>query len=186
MKSLETIQKVSKFAKILSKIVFVFCTIGLILIIIGAIGVSMIDLNALIDSKILSIVDLPDYNFSKAAVYDALMIGAIGLICEMFVAKKSINYFKFELEEGTPFTEESADKIKKLGITVIVAPIIATIISIIGHVLIEKLIGNVGEIDVNYEISLTMGLIYLFLSAVFRYGASLSKKETKKSKKTEK
>lgn len=185
MKSLETIQKVSKFAKILSKIVFVFCTIGLIFIIIGAIGVSRLDVNSLINKDELSFVELPDFNLSRAAVYDALMIGAIGLLCEMYISKKSIDYFKFELEEGTPFTEESANRIKKLGINVIVAPIIATFISVIGHVLISKLTGDVGEVNIHYEISLTMGLVFLFLSAVFRYGSSLEKKTPKNSKNEE-
>ena len=153
---------------------------------IGAVCVSTIDLSSIINKDAISFVDIPDLNMSKGAIYDALMVGAIGLLCEMYIAKKAVDYFTFELEEGTPFTEEGANKIKKLGINIIVAPIIATVISTICHVIISKLMDNVGDIDINYEISLTMGLVFLFLSAVFRYGASLEKKGTKKPRKTKK
>ena len=186
MKSLETIQKVAKFGKILSKIVFIFCFIGLIFTLIGAISVSMLDINSIINDESFTFIEAREKSISKGAIYDDLIIGSIALICEMYIAKKALNYFKFELEEGTPFTEESANKIKKLGITVIIAPIIATIISAIGHVIITKLMGNVGDVDINYDISLAMGLVFLFLSAVFRYGASLEKKETKKTSKAKK
>lgn len=181
MKSLETIQKVANFGKILSKIVFIFCFVGLIFTLIGAISVSMLDINSIINDGSFSFIKSNEEYISKGIIYDDLIISSIALICEMYIAKKALNYFEFELEEGTPFTEESANRIKKLGITVIIAPIIATIISAIAHVIITKLMGNAGDVDINYSISLAMGLFFLFLSAVFRYGASLEKKETKKA-----
>ncbi len=176
MKSLETIQKVSKFGKIFSKIVYVLCLVAVIILVISAVGVVLFG-DQIVNTQdiVLPFVEKTDINISKAFICDALMVAIVGLLSEMYIAKKANEYFKFELELGTPFTNESADKMKKLGLTVIIVPIIATIISVIAHIVISKLLGNSGDIDINYDISLTMGLVFLFLSAVFRYGASLNK-----------
>lgn len=181
MKSLETIQKISKFGKIVSKIIFTLCFVALIIFFVAGLCVVTLPANIEITKDNLPFLETNNIKFSKNGVYDTLIVASIGVIAEMYIAKKAEKYFEFELQEGTPFTEESANKIRKLGIIIIVAPIIASLISFIIHIVIAKLFGDVGEIELNYDISLTMGLFFLFLSAVFRYGAHLKNNENEKN-----
>ena len=173
MESLKTIQKVSKIGKVFSKVIFILCLVSLIVFVIGGLCVYLLPSNIEITKDSLPFLEESNINVSKNSVYDALIVASIGVITALIVAKKAEEYFEFELQEGTPFTEEGAKKIKKLGLTVIFAPIIASIVSLIIHIIIKALLGDVGEIEINYDVSITMGLVFLFLSAVFRYGAAL-------------
>ena len=173
MESLKTIQKLSKLGKILSKIVYVFCLVGLILCIVGGLGLIFIpETFEIANIKIHGLID-SNFNFSKEIIYAALIIGIIELACEMYISKQSQKYFEYELEEGTPFTEEGANKIKRLGLIVIFIPLVASFISALGFEIAKQAMNFTGKLDINFDISLTLGIAFLILSAIFKYGSSL-------------
>lgn len=182
MESLKTIQKVSKFGKVFCKIIFILCLVSLIIFLIAGLCVYLLPNDIELNKNSLSFLEANNLNFSKNSAYDTLAIASIGVITAMFVLKKAEDYFTFELQEGTPFTEESAKKIKELGIIVILAPIVATVVSLIVHAIIQTIFGDVGEIEFNYDVSVTMGFVFLFLSAVFKYGASLKENNKEEEK----
>ena len=190
MDSLNTIQKVAKFGKIVSKIVYVLCFVSFIILLITSLGIWELPNTISISGKDIPFIEgLDDTNvtLSKATIFDQLINSAILLIGELYLAYKALKYFEFELEEGTPFTFKSAEKMKNLGILVITVPIIASLVALIAHIIIQSMLNNVTEFNSNLDISLTMGLFFLFLSAVFRYGATLALKgKDDKEEKTEK
>ena len=196
MDSLQTIQKVAKFGKIFSKIVYVLCLISFIILLITSIGIWQLPNTITISGKNIPFIenlDNKNIELSKATIFDQLINSCILLIGELYLAYKALKYFEFELEEGTPFTFKGAEKMKNLGILVITVPIIAALIALIAHIIIKTMLNNVTEFDTNFNISLTMGLFFLFLSAVFRYGASLALRgkeeageKVKKTRKTKK
>ena len=197
MKSLETIQKVAKFGRTISKIIYTISLVCLIVLIIVGFAFYSIPKNIKLSSKQIAAItgidtseeiandDGKEISFSKEKVagrlYCQLAITCIVLISEMFIFKKAQHYFEFELKEGTPFTDNGAKKIKELGILVIAVPIVASVISSIIYLILRATLHDVGEFDIDFKISLSFGLFLLFLSAVFRYGASLKNKEEQKN-----
>ena len=90
------------------------------------------------------------------------------------------------MKEGQPFASGIADKIRKLGWTVLVTGAIAEIGGMITSIFelrayqIDKIVsaGPVSEISYNYGFRLWFvfaALIIFFLSYVFRYGEALQK-----------
>ena len=67
MESLKTIQKISKLGKIVSKIIYIFCIVGLILCIIGGLGLTFIPDNLEIAN--LKIHGLIESNFDFSIEY---------------------------------------------------------------------------------------------------------------------
>ena len=188
MKSLETIQKVAKFCKIFSKIAYVFCIISIIFLIIAGITALSMPNTITFNSKQLLIFDESenlDVEFSRSTFFDQCVVAAIIVIGELYLAKKAIKYFEFELEEGTPFTNKSANEIKNLGILTIAVPIIVSLVALIAHIIIKAVMENVADFEANIDISLSLGLFLLFLSAVFRYGASLTEAKSENTEEKE-
>ena len=100
MKSLETIQKVAKFCKIFSKIAYVFCIISIIVLIIAGITALSMPNTITFNSKQLLIFDESenlDVEFSRSTFFDQCVVAAIIVIGELYLAKKAIKYFEFEL-----------------------------------------------------------------------------------------
>lgn len=85
------------------------------------------------------------------------------------------NYFKMEQADGTPFTEQGADRLKRLGIRCIwisvVAAILAAAVATLQGAADAGAIGNSTEVIV--------GIALILTSMVFRYGAELEQKTQK-------
>ena len=83
---------------------------------------------------------------------------------------KSLEGTKEQPEMGTPFTAESVERVKKIGIYSIVMPTIQNVVVYICGVLIKM---N-GLKDINFEVrGFIFGIIVLCLAYVFSYGVNL-------------
>lgn len=82
-------------------------------------------------------------------------------------------YFKAEQGEGTPFTHSGANRVKSLGVKIIVMPIVATIISTV----IYGCFGVEPSAEWNNAASVILGIILILFAQVFHYGAELEKEE---------
>ena len=83
-------------------------------------------------------------------------------------------YFKVEQAEGTPFTANGAELLKKLGIRCIYVPIVAVAaVAVVGLCLTMPELdgGLIGNLP-----GLIVGLVLLLVSLIFRYGAELEEK----------
>ena len=186
MKNLKTLQTLSKMGKILSRIAFVFAIIGACGCIIGLLSVtfgngSAIKIGGVTLHSMLAISD--NYNLkSVSAVLAAWLIVCAG---EAVLAKFAEIYFKNELTVGTPFTQEGAKELKRLGIMTIAVPIGCAVLAEIvqgiaaGFMNVEA----TGWMDMHYdnEASVVLGIMFLVGSVICSYGAELSgeKQETK-------
>lgn len=78
-------------------------------------------------------------------------------------------YLKTEQAEGTPFTENGANLIRRLGIRCIWMPIVAIVIVSVITVCLG--VGRGG--DISNLPSVVTGIVLILASLIFRYGAEL-------------
>lgn len=88
-----------------------------------------------------------------------------------------ISFMKFEAKEGTPFTEKCADKLKKLGISIIVCSGVCSTVQ--AAILSMYHITN-ASCEVFEEF--TLGIVFIIVSMILRYGATLKSDSTNKPK----
>ena len=115
-----------------------------------------------------------------------MLIGAILTSAAVWYCLRVLREILAPMKEGQPFASGIADKIRKLGWTVLVTGAIAEIGGMITSVFelrayqLDKLLnqGPVSEISFNYGFKVWFifaALIIFFLSYVFRYGEALQK-----------
>lgn len=168
-KSLKTIQRVSKFLKILCNILFVLCLIGLILCILCGAGVwALQDISyegqtlqqSLLRETGMSVMDCVSV-FAGASVY---------CLVYCIIYRKAIKYLKMEIADGTPFTLAGAKQLKALGWLTILLPILAGFAIAFCFYWFNF---NADNLDVLISSDIVTGIILLFASVVFKYGAEV-------------
>ncbi|MBE6577719.1 MAG: hypothetical protein E7653_06235 [Ruminococcaceae bacterium] len=166
-KNLSNILTVFKVVKVLAQVVFVFSIIGCAGCVLGLMTLPMA--GAMIPTGLLSEVGL-----DLLSAYQACIVGAIVCVGELIFAIFAKRYFKNVLDAGTPFTFDGAKESFRLGIASIIisaaTSVIAGIVSL-GFLAFSSPLST--ESDASVTFSLTTGLIFLFLSMVFKHGAEL-------------
>ena len=169
MKTLQTIQKTFRVFQILAKIAFVFSVIGASFCAVGA-------LCAVVwytGGQVFTLFGEPVTVFASGeGVNQALAVllsDLILLVTEAFLLGFAGGYFKTEQAEGTPFTENGANLMKKLGIRCIWMPIVAMVIASV----ITVCLGAERSGDVSNLPSVVTGIVLILASLIFRYGAEL-------------
>ena len=125
MKSLKAIQVLSKIGKILSTIVYICCMIGAItcavcvglFAVYGEKAIQQTKENAiqLSDKSVIEAIEKIDLPY----IITAMVIGAVFCAASAVVAKFAQNYFKHELEDGTPFTMRGAKELTFIIVSLI-------------------------------------------------------------------
>lgn len=175
MKSLITVQKISKVFSILAKIGYIFAIVGTVISLIG--GVALLCAPQLIDY----IADLPmperteidklvkELESNKVGI--GLIASSIVLIGQTVAAWFTVRYFKNELTDGTPFTHRGAKELLKVGIINLAVPLGALCIAAV----INAIVKTDDLFYHSYDIS--AGITMILLSFVFHYGADLAEGE---------
>ncbi len=178
MKSLNTIQKLSKIGKILSKIGFVLSVVGFCGCIVGLLSLSLgngglvklgsVTLHGLIPAEYGS-------NFkSVAAALSGWLIVCAG---EAVRAKFGEVYFQNELNAGTPFTLAGAKELQRLGILTLAIPTGCAVVgSIVEGIVADFMkVAQASAMDSCFdnEASIVLGILLLVGSLLCRYGAEL-------------
>ncbi len=168
MKSLKTVQTASKVLCIFEFISFICTIIGAAGALVG--GISLLCMPYL--GK-----DIVDMIISEAGMENTTQLG-IALIAEcIYMAGIAVamgfthEYFKHELEDGTPFTYSGAKKLFRTGIINIAVPLGAFIVSSMISVFV-----NTNESALSNELSITSGIAMILFSFVFKYGADVLNK----------
>ena len=99
----------------------------------------------------------------------ALLSAAVMTLTDGVLFLFAWQYLKAEEAAGTPFTVSGADTVKKLGIRIIVLPLVAVIISAV----IYGCFGLTPDVDISSGGCVITGGVLILVSLIFRYGAEL-------------
>lgn len=165
MKTLNTIQKVCNVFRILSKIAMIlsFVWAGLSLVGVacvialknGAVGLSPETLMYLTDSSTI------------AEMLSVLFVDFIFGLVDGKLFFLAYRYFCKETADGTPFTSDGAEQLKKLGIKTIVFPLVSIILAGI----IYGICGAEGTENLSNGSFVLLGIAMILFSLVLRCGA---------------
>ena len=172
MKSLQTIQKTFRFFQILTKIAFVFSIVGAAICAVGVLC-SAVWYNG---GQVFSLFGEPVTIFSSGKglnqVLAVLLSDMVLLTADAILLGFAGGYFKTEQADGTPFTENGANLLRKLGIRCIWMPIVAVVIASV----ITVCLGAERSGDISNFPSLVTGIVLILSSLIFRYGAELEQR----------
>lgn len=178
MKTLPIIQTLCKIGKIISKIVYICGIIGLCGCGVGILALLIGDEYIKIGGVPLKSILQTQAGISLGTVWSAIFAGMILCAGEAVVAKLACNYFGHELKAGTPFTAEGAKELLLLGVHTIWIPTVAAVLAQVAHKIISVLWGNVEPMALESGDSAALGVMFIVVSLLCRYGAEL--KEEKK------
>lgn len=178
MKSLHTIQRLSKVGKVLSKIAFIFSVIGFCGCIAGLLSLrfgngSLIKIGGVTLHGLIS----EEYGYNIKSISATLSGWMIVCAGEAVLAKFAEGYFKNELKAETPFTLAGAKELQRLGILTLAIP---TGCAVAGSI-VEGIIAGFMEtekaaaMDMYFDnaTSIVLGIMFIFGSLLCRYGAEL-------------
>ena len=172
MKSLQTIQKTFRVFQILTKIAFVFSIVGASICAVGA----LCAMAWYTGGQVFGLFGEPVTIFASGEGLNQtlaeLLSDLILLVTEAILLAFAGRYLKTEQDEGTPFTENGANLIRKLGIRCIWMPIVAIVIASV----ITVCLGVERSGDVSNLPSVVTGIVLILASLIFRYGAELEEK----------
>ena len=174
MKSLQTIQTLSKLGKVLSKINYIFCMIGAIGCAVGLASLPFADQGIFkIGGVSIHGLIVNDAGIDLTSLYPA-MTGAM-ILCsgQMVLAKFAKNYFVHELAAGTPFTLEGAKELQRLGILTICIPLGCLIVAEIVSGIIAGFLNCDDLLNLEGGDSVALGIMFIVMSVLCRYGAEL-------------
>lgn len=178
MTKLETIQKVFGVFKIIAKIGMIVCYVVAGLAIAG--GIIYLSNGEVAFFKLGdTTIYLPFVYHLNANTADnvkigwTLLSGGLGALFEGILLTFAYRYFSLEQKEGTPFTENGAKSLLKLGILSIVLSAVEASVRCV----IYKIV-NIPEAIENFSSALgvILGVCLILFSIVAKYGAELEQK----------
>lgn len=173
-KTLPNILTVFKVVRIIAKVVFILCIIGGIGCLLGLLTLPMA--GALAESILF------DEGVDLSTAYLECIVGTIACIGEAVFAFLAERYFKRVINAGTPFTFESSKEIFRLGIISIIISVATSIIAGIFEFAIVMLsTAEFVESEMSASVSISTGLIFLFLSLIFKHGAEIQQAYAEKT-----
>ena len=173
MKTLQTVQKTFRVFQILAKIAFIFSIVGAALCAVGA----LCAVSGLTFGTGLTVFGQPVMSYGSSSVnyvLAALLSDMVILIGDAILLGFTGRYLALEQAEGTPFTENGANTLRRLGIRYIYIPIVTAVIA---SVIIVAFDAEPGR-DISNLPELTTGIALIITSLIFRYGAELEQKSS--------
>lgn len=174
MNSLTTIQKTFHVFQILTKVAMILCFVGAGLCLLGLLcGVVWYCGGTVVGADQAALYRLTASNGLREVIA-ACLTGFILTLTDGVLFAFVMRYFMAEQADGTPFTQQGAVRIRRLGIRTIVFPMVAAILCAIVCSLCD-LPRNTGG-DWNNFSSVALGVGLILTSLIFRYGADLEEK----------
>lgn len=171
MKTLQTIQKTFRVFRILTKIAFIFSIVGAAVCAVGA----LCSVAGLTGGSGLTVFGQPVMSYGSSSVnyvLAALLSDMVILIGDAVLLGFTGRYLILEQAEGTPFTENGSNTLRRLGIRYIYIPIVTAVVA---SVIIVAFDAEPGR-DLSNLPELTTGIALIITSLIFRYGAELEQK----------
>lgn len=176
MKTLQTIQKTCGVFQMLTKVAEILCIVGAAFCAVATLCAAVWNNGG----QVFSIMGEPIELFLEERflqTYGKLLVMNFMLTADAVLFGFAHSYLKSEQADGTPFTEQGAERLKKLGIRCIYIPIIAIAVSNV----IADWQGLTETGDISNGSSVAIGIILILTSLIFRYGAELEKNRTENS-----
>lgn len=178
MKTLNTIQTLSKIGKILSKIVYICCIVGFCGCVAGIIAMSVGSNVIKLGGMTLHGIIEAEAGIGLETVLAAITVGMILSIGEFYISRMAYRYFDNELKAGTPFTEDGAKELMHLGISVIWVPVLTMVLAQVAQVIFSQFSENIEDFNLDGFSSVALGVMLIVMSLLCKYGAELAKKES--------
>lgn len=174
-KTLKAIQVLSKIGSIICKIVFICCLIGAICCAAGIVTFAFIPGDLKVGDVTFHALIEEEADISIGTVYAAMAVGTILCAAEAVLSKIAGNYFKNELEAGTPFTFEGAKELTRLGIITICVSIGTAILAGITYAVISLCFNAKPDVNISSGFSsVGLGVTFIITALFFRHGAEIS------------
>jgi len=174
MKSLQTIQKTFRVFQILTKIAMILSFVWAGLTMLGLLcGMVWYSGGAVVGASrevLLSLTETDGLSQMTGVLLSDMVFALTDGVLLLF----TFRYFQKEQADGTPFTQSGAEQIKRLGIRTIVLPLVAAILAAVFSELFG--LSQVTIVDWSNLPSVSMGIVLILASLVFRYGAELAEK----------
>lgn len=175
MSSKKIIDSIAKAGEIFCRIIYICSIVGLCISAVSLIllpyGDDVLKIGGVTLKSLFS--DIEDLK-SLCPVVGSFAINCIGYIV---LSREAQRYLSLEIKEGTPFTFNGANLLKRLGIITIIVPILVTVASEIFCNVFESLANTTAfsleELNFDNDGSIAMGLMLLLLSVLCQYGAEL-------------
>lgn len=178
MKSLKIIQTLCKLGKIFSKIVFICAIIGCAGCLVGILAlIAAGDLSVKIGGESLESLLWVEAGIGVGTIWASIFVGLFLCGAQIVVSKMACNYFTHELAAGTPFTMEGAKELMHLGINTIWVPLAGIVLASVSQGIIGALWEDVAPLSLDNGDSLVLGVCFIIISVLCRYGAELQKAE---------
>lgn len=179
MKTLKTIQTLSKIGIIFSKIVYICCIVGIGGCVVGMAAMGIAGESVKLGGVTLHSILQEEAGVSTGTIWAAMAVGVILCIGEFVVAYMAHRYFDCELKAGTPFTMDGAKELLHLGIFAIWVPMAAAILAQVAHGLIAEFMVNVAPFQLDGFDSAGMGVMLIVLSLFCKYGAEVKEESNR-------
>jgi len=169
MKHLKTIQTIAKAGKILATIVFVCSIIG----VCGClIGLTVLGLG---NSEFAELISEGTQLGLTSSIF-GLVSGLIWCVAEIITSYVAMNYFKRELEVGTPFTYDGAKELFRVGLFGIIVPLAANVVEAIAFGCFALIDSQIIESDISSSFDIGLGIAFLVISVLCKHGAELAER----------
>ena len=177
MKTLNTIQTLSKIAKIICKIVFILCLVGGIGCLVGIFSLAFIPEGFKLGGVTVHSMIENSADVTMGAAYTGMAVGVILCAGEAVLCKFAERYFKNELAAGTPFTFDGAKELMRLGILTVSISIGTTIIAAIVNQIMIHFLDGADKIELSNSFSVGIGIAFIIMSLLCRHGAEIKQGE---------
>jgi len=177
-KNLKIIQLISKIFKIINKIAFICCIVGVIFSIAGAIVFKVIPLDFTFDDgRTAKEIIETEGGVTVNTIFVTFVIAAILCAFEAVVSRFNEIYFRNELAAGTPFTYQGAKEMFALAVVNFAIPFLSSITCASIFAVLKSQYTDVEQLfELNGFESLPISVCYVIFSIVFKYGADLENK----------
>lgn len=176
-KSEKIIQVLVRTGEILSKIVYIFCIVGMIGCIVGAVALCVGENTLKLGGMTLHTLLATTAGISLGTIWAAIAAGLILCAGEIVVAHRAYSYFACVRQVGTPFTREMAVQLQQLGICAIWISVVAVVLARVAENVIGQLLENVESLELTTPDSVSIGIAMLIVSVLCRRAAELITRE---------
>ena len=174
MKSLQTIQKLSKIGKVVSEVIYIMSIVGFFLCLVGVVSLALGVDTIKIGSFTLEGWIQKEANITNETIYLALIIAMIFCISRAILSKYWQHYFKGELQDGTPFNEARAIELRRIGILTICISLVTQIVAEIIYQTLSSIWNCNYTLNMDNVGSVILGIMCIVMSLIFRYGAEVT------------
>lgn len=169
-KTLNSIQKFSKFGSIISKISLWCNTIGLVTCLILLIFQLIVGSGKIVGDSLIVLEMYKDkFNLQIGEIYAGLTSAIIICCADVVLAKKAVKYFDSELQLGTPFDITLADELKDLGKNIIIIKLSAVILANIAYAIFKHFYPITRDLNIDNDLSIGLGISFILISLLCRY-----------------